>query len=72
MRWFFPADILSILFSYKYKFKSKIKEFFRKYPDTVYQIFDKEDFRPVLFIIFKMFLNLFNLNFIRKNLFRKK
>lgn len=72
MRWFLPADILSILFSYKYKFKSKIKEFFRKYPDTVYQIFDKKDFRPVLFIIFKMFLNLFNLNFVKKNLFRKK
>jgi predicted ATP-grasp superfamily ATP-dependent carboligase len=71
MRWFFPADLLSIVFNRKYSFYKKMVEIFRVYPNTVYQVVDKTDIKPLFVMIIKMVSNLFNFEFIKKNLLRK-
>jgi len=71
MRWFLPADIIAILFNPKFKFKFKIKELFRKYPNTVYKIIDKSDIVPAIIFVFKLVIKLFSYKFIKFNLLRK-
>ena len=46
-------------------------EIFRVYPNTVYQVVDKTDIKPLFVMIIKMVSNLFNFEFIKKNLLRK-
>ena len=71
MRWLIPGDILSILMNSRIGTREKLKELFRRYPHTVYQIINKDDMFPALIMVLKVIVNSFSINFVKKNLFRR-
>lgn len=71
MRWFLPGDLLSIILDPDMSPVKKLKNLFKRYPDTVYQIMSLKDPAPALTIMLKLFLNLFNVGYIKKYLLRK-
>ncbi len=71
MRWFLPGDFLSVVLDPEMSLLEKVRNLFRRYPDTVYQIMNLEDPAPALAIIFKLLLNLFNPGYLKKYLLRK-
>lgn len=71
MRWFLPGDLLSIVLDDRMSLVERRRELFRKYYNTEYQIMSRDDPKPALCMILKLFLNLFNVNYIRKYLLRR-
>jgi predicted ATP-grasp superfamily ATP-dependent carboligase len=71
MRWFLPGDLLSIILDPDMSLGEKMKNLFKRYPDTAYQIMSLNDPAPALTIMLKLFLNLFNVGYLRKYLLRK-
>jgi predicted ATP-grasp superfamily ATP-dependent carboligase len=71
MRWFLPGDFLSIVLDKKMSINQKIKNLFKRYKNTEYQILSRKDPLPALVMVLKLLLNAFNLRYIRKYILRK-
>ncbi len=71
MRWLIPGDLLSILLDTEMTAAAKVRNLFRRYPRTAYQILSLRDPMPAATIALKLFLNLFSMEYIRKYLLRK-
>jgi len=71
MRWFLPGDLLSILFDRRMPALMKLRELFRRYENTAYQICSRRDPKPALMMAVKLMLNAFNIRYIRKYVLRK-
>ena len=71
MRWLLPGDFLSIILDIKIGFKDKFRYIFKRYPNTVYQIIDKNDIKPTFVMFLKIVFNFFNFKYLKKHLLRK-
>lgn len=71
MRWFLPGDFLSIMLDHRMTVREKLKNIFRRYNNTEYQILSKEDPGPALTMLLKLLLSAFDISYVRKYLFRR-
>ncbi len=71
MRWFLPGDLLSIILDPDMSPVEKMKNLFKRYPDTAYQIISLNDPAPAMTIVLKLFLNMFNSVYLKKYLLRE-
>lgn len=71
MRWFLPGDFLSILLDDRTSVGEKLRNLFRRYKNTAYQIISMDDPMPALVMVAKLCINLFNVGYIRRYLLRR-
>lgn len=71
MRWLLPADFLNLLTDGARPFGARMRELFRRYPDTVYQILNRRDPLPAVVMTLKMLAGAMNPRFLMRNLLRR-
>jgi predicted ATP-grasp superfamily ATP-dependent carboligase len=71
LRWLLPADFLNLLTDRSVSFRYRMRELFRRYPGTVYQILSRKDPCPAWVMLFKMVAGAFNPRFLWRNFMRR-
>jgi len=71
MRWLLPADFMNLISDGRTPFRTRMRELFRRYPRTVYQIINRRDFRPGVVMFLKMAAGAVNPRFLLRNLLRR-
>ena len=71
MRWLLPGDFLSIVLDGRMTLREKLSNLFGRRRNTAYQILSRSDPAPAFVMIFKLFVNLFSVSYIRKYLLRR-